>query len=146
MKETQEFILKVLSGISTNVKMHTTCRWIIMHEKCKHSMVDGFDQKMMLQSCFQILGAVQDLPANQHSQSSPLGVKLGWIGCAVQLVDPKQPLKLSFCIKNVLAFFKHNNSSIAALNCLKTFYELRTARILFQGYQNLIWYVGGSNA
>ena len=29
-----------------------------------------------------ILGAVLDLPANQHSQSGPIPLKKGWIGCA----------------------------------------------------------------
>ena len=29
-----------------------------------------------------ILGAVQNLPANQHSQSGPIPLKKGWIGCA----------------------------------------------------------------
>ena len=30
-----------------------------------------------------ILGAVKKLPAKQHSQSSPIWVKMGWIGCAI---------------------------------------------------------------
>ena len=30
-----------------------------------------------------ILGAVSKLPAKKHSQSSPIWVKIGWIGCAI---------------------------------------------------------------
>ena len=30
-----------------------------------------------------IVGAVWELPAKQHSQSSPFPLKLGWIGCAI---------------------------------------------------------------
>ena len=44
-----------------------------------------------------ILGAVQKLPAKQHSQSSPIWVKMGWIGCAIQQVTSK-PLPQFFLI------------------------------------------------
>ena len=37
-----------------------------------------------------ILGAVQKLPAKQHSQFSPIWVKMGWIGCAIQQVTAKR--------------------------------------------------------
>ena len=30
-----------------------------------------------------IEGAVWELPAKKHSQSSPFPLKLGWIGCAI---------------------------------------------------------------
>ena len=36
-----------------------------------------------------ILGAIQDLPAKQHSQSSPILVEMGWIGCAIQQATSK---------------------------------------------------------
>ena len=36
-----------------------------------------------------ILGALQKLPAKQHSQSSPFPLKLGWFGCALQQVTSK---------------------------------------------------------
>ena len=36
------------------------------------------------------MGAVWELPAKQHSQSSPFSLKLGWIGCAIQQVTPKR--------------------------------------------------------
>jgi hypothetical protein len=54
-----------------------------MHEKCKHLMANGFIFKKPnknIKERKKILGAIQDLPANQHSQSSPMGKKLGWIG------------------------------------------------------------------
>ena len=37
------------------------------------------------------LGAVYNLPADQHSQSGQILVKKAWIGCADYLVDAKQP-------------------------------------------------------
>ena len=37
-----------------------------------------------------IVGAVQELPAKQHSQSSPFSPKLGWIGCAIQQATSKR--------------------------------------------------------
>ena len=48
-----------------------------------------------------ILGALQDLLANQHSQSSH-NVELGWIGCASQLVYPA--LYHRWGVKNDLAY------------------------------------------
>jgi hypothetical protein len=30
-----------------------------------------------------IVGAFLKLPAKKHSQSSPIWVKMGWIGCAI---------------------------------------------------------------
>jgi hypothetical protein len=38
-----------------------------------------------------ILGAILELPAKQHCQSSPFTSKLGQIGSAVYLVAPKRP-------------------------------------------------------
>ena len=46
--------------------LHTSCRQNIMHEKWGHSDRNGF----------QILEAVLDLVAKQHSQSSPVLLKL----------------------------------------------------------------------
>ena len=43
-----------------------------------------------------IMGAVQKQPAKQHSQSSPIWVKMGWIGCANQQVTSKQPPMIFF--------------------------------------------------
>ena len=37
-----------------------------------------------------IVGAVWKLPAKQHRQSSPIWVKMGWIGCAIQQVTSKR--------------------------------------------------------
>ena len=37
-----------------------------------------------------IVGAVWELPTKQHSQFSPIRVKMGWIGCVIQQVTPKR--------------------------------------------------------
>ena len=50
-----------------------------------------------------ILGAVQDLPGKQHSQSSPICLEIGWIGCAIQQANPKR-LPGSFFLVNTIFF------------------------------------------
>ena len=50
------------------------------------------------------MGAVQKLPAKQHSQSSPIWVKIGWIGCAVQHATSKW-LTGFFCFNISFLFF-----------------------------------------
>ena len=50
-----------------------------------------------------ILGAVQKLPAKQHSQSSQFSPKVGWIGCAIQQATSKR-LPGFFFRFNILIF------------------------------------------
>jgi hypothetical protein len=51
-----------------------------MHEKCGQSMDNGFifkkiNEKIKYKRVKKILGAVLDLPANQHSQFIPIPLK-----------------------------------------------------------------------
>ena len=39
--------------------------------------------KKYVESLEKIVGAVWELPAKQHSQSSQIWVEMGWIGCAI---------------------------------------------------------------
>ena len=67
------------------IQTHNICKQNIMHEKWGHSYL-GFVIKMMVKSnaidFLQILGAVLNLPASQHSQSIPILLKESRIGFA----------------------------------------------------------------
>ena len=60
-----------------------------LNGQCFHIQKDKWKLKFKREK--KIPGAILDLPANQHSQSSPILLKYGWIGCADLLVDPKRP-------------------------------------------------------
>ena len=65
--------------------------------------------KMLRQK--KILGAVQMLPAKQHSQPSPTYVKIGWISCAIKQATSKQLtgffFRLKFNTLILIYFFKY---------------------------------------
>ena len=42
----------------------------------------GIIKKIYPENLKKIMGAVRELPAKKHSQSSPIWVEMGWIGCA----------------------------------------------------------------
>ena len=68
------------------IAVHTTYTGNNMCQKCGgksglwvlHEIVN----KTYAENMKKIVGAVWELPAKQHSQSSPFPLKLGWIGCA----------------------------------------------------------------
>ena len=62
------------------------------------------------------MGALQKLPAKQQSQSSPIWVKMGWIGCAIQQVTAKglPGFRFRFNILILIYFFKYKTISTFA--------------------------------
>ena len=60
---------------------------IIWVKNVRAIVVCGFLMKLLKkkypENLKKIMGAVWQLPAKQHSQSSPFPLKLGWIGCAI---------------------------------------------------------------
>ena len=66
---------------------HTTYSGNIMCQKCGLDcgliVLNEIFFKNYAESLKKILGAVWELPAKKHSQSSQTWVEMGWIGCAI---------------------------------------------------------------
>ena len=70
-------------GLLFLLSLHISCRKNIMHETWVHSDLNGFDIKIMVKSiAIENIFKSWNLPANQHSQSSPILLINGWIGSA----------------------------------------------------------------
>ena len=58
-----------------------------MGKKCEGNcglwVLNEMIQKIYPENLKKIVGAVWELPAKYHSQSSPFPPKSGWIGCAI---------------------------------------------------------------
>ena len=66
---------------------HTTYTRNNMGQKCGGNcglwVLNEIIKKLYPENLKKIVGALWELPAKQHSQSSPFPLKLGWIGCAI---------------------------------------------------------------
>ena len=69
------------------VALHSTYSRNNMGQKCEGNcglwVLDEIIKDVYPENLKQIVGAVWELPAKKHSQSSPLPPNLGWIGCAI---------------------------------------------------------------
>ena len=64
---------KCAARVKAMLRKHPAWDGFIMHEKCRHSMDNGFIfKKITYKREKKIVGTVFDLLANQHSQSSPI--------------------------------------------------------------------------
>jgi hypothetical protein len=66
---------------------HTTYSKKNMGQKCEGDcglwVLNKIIKKIYPENLKKIVGALWELPAKQHSQSSPFPLKLGWIGCTI---------------------------------------------------------------
>ena len=73
--------------------LHTAKEYFYWSRERTTKYCNFFNNGSATITCSSILGAVLELPARQHCQSSPFIMKMGqmgWIGRAVQLVAPNQ--------------------------------------------------------